>query len=52
MGNDKNLRNPQEIDTDEYMQLMEVTSPLLDIPVESAIKALQLPSGSRGLDLP
>jgi len=50
MGNDKNLRNPQEIDTDEYMQLMEVTSPLLDIPVESAIKALQLPLGSWGLD--
>jgi len=50
MGNDKDLMNPQEIDIDEYMQLMEVTSPLLDIPVESAIKALQLPSGSRGLD--
>ena len=50
MGNDKDLPNPQEIDTDNYMQQMEVTSPLLDIPVQSAIKALQLPSGSRGLD--
>lgn len=50
MGNDEDLLNPQETDTDKYMQQMEVTSPLMDIPVQSAIKALQLPSGSRGLD--
>jgi ubiquinone/menaquinone biosynthesis C-methylase UbiE len=50
MGNDKDLLNSQEIDTDEYMQQMEVCSPLMDIPVQSAIQVLQLPSGSRGLD--
>jgi len=50
MGNDEDLLNPQELDTNKYIQQMEVTSPLMDIPVQSAIKALQLSSGSRGLD--
>lgn len=37
-------------DTDTYIQKMEVSNPLIEPTVRSAIQALQLPSGSRGLD--
>ena len=37
-------------DTNDYIQMMAVTNPLIEPTVYSAIQALQLPSGSRGLD--
>lgn len=37
-------------DTDAYIQRMAVTNPLIEPTVYSAIQALQLPSGSQGLD--
>jgi len=37
-------------DTDTYIQRMAVSNPLIEPTVRSAIHALQLPSGSRGLD--
>jgi tRNA A58 N-methylase Trm61 len=37
-------------DTDAYIQRLAVSNPLIGPTVCSAIQALQLPSGSRGLD--
>ena len=37
-------------DTDSYMQRMLVTNPLVESTIRSAIEALRLPAGSRGLD--
>jgi demethylmenaquinone methyltransferase/2-methoxy-6-polyprenyl-1,4-benzoquinol methylase len=37
-------------DTDAYIQKMAVTDPLMEPTVYAAIQALQLPSGSHGLD--
>ena len=37
-------------DTDAYIQRMAVTNPLIEPTVYSAIQALQLPSGSQGID--
>ena len=37
-------------DTHTYIQRMAVTNPLMEPPAHSAIQALQLPSGSKGLD--
>jgi ubiquinone/menaquinone biosynthesis C-methylase UbiE len=37
-------------DTDAYIQRLAVSNPLIEPTVRSAIQALQLPSGSRGLD--
>ena len=37
-------------DTDTYIQRMVVSNPLMEPTIRSAIKTLQLPSGSRGLD--
>ncbi|MFC1724603.1 class I SAM-dependent methyltransferase [candidate division KSB1 bacterium] len=37
-------------ETDIYIQRMEVSNPLIEPTVYSAIQALQLPSGSHGLD--
>jgi ubiquinone/menaquinone biosynthesis C-methylase UbiE len=37
-------------DTDAYIQSLMVTNPLIEPVMRSAIQALQLPSGSRGLD--
>ena len=37
-------------DTDAYIQRMAVSNPLMEPIVCSAIQALQLPSGSQGLD--
>jgi len=37
-------------DTDAYIQRMAVSNPLIEPTVYSAIQALQLPSGSQGLD--
>ena len=37
-------------DTDAYIQRLAVSNPLVEPTVRSAIQALQLPSGSRGLD--
>jgi SAM-dependent methyltransferase len=37
-------------DTDAYIESLMVTNPLVEPVIRSAIQALQLPSGSRGLD--
>jgi ubiquinone/menaquinone biosynthesis C-methylase UbiE len=37
-------------DTDAYIQSLMVTNPLIEPVIRSSIQALQLPSGSRGLD--
>lgn len=50
MKNDKDHMVPQEPDTKTYMQQLAVTSPLMEPVVRSAIQALRLPLGSRGLD--
>jgi ubiquinone/menaquinone biosynthesis C-methylase UbiE len=38
-------------DTDSYLQSLLVTDPLLKPVMRSAIQALELPQGSRGLDI-
>ena len=38
-------------DTDAYLQSMAVTNPLIEPVLRSAIQALKLPPGSRGLDV-
>jgi ubiquinone/menaquinone biosynthesis C-methylase UbiE len=37
-------------DTDAYIQRLAVSNPLIEPTIRSAIQALQLPAGSRGLD--
>ena len=37
-------------DTDTYIEMLAVSNPLIEPTFRSAIQALQLPSGSRGLD--
>jgi len=39
-----------DTNTDIYMQRMVVSNPLMEPTIRLAIKALELPSGSRGLD--
>lgn len=50
MGNGKNCTESNGSDTDRYIQRLLVTNPLREPVLRSAIKALQLPGGSRGLD--
>ncbi|MFC1847846.1 class I SAM-dependent methyltransferase [Chloroflexota bacterium] len=50
MGNEKDHMKPKEPDSDTYMQQLAVTGPLMEAPIRSALQALQLPLGSRGLD--
>ena len=50
MGNGKNSTESNGSDTDYYIQRLFVTNPLREPVLRSAIQALQLPVGSRGLD--
>ena len=50
MGNEKNTSVNEVPDTDTYMQRLVVSNPLIEPTLRSAIQALQLPVGSRGLD--
>jgi SAM-dependent methyltransferase len=50
MGNEKDHMKPQEPDAHTYMQQLAVAGPLMEAPFRSALQALQLPLGSRGLD--
>jgi demethylmenaquinone methyltransferase/2-methoxy-6-polyprenyl-1,4-benzoquinol methylase len=50
MGKGKNSAKSHGSDTDRYIQRLLVTNPLREPVHRSAIQALQLPVGSRGLD--
>ena len=50
MGTGKNSAESNGSDTDHYIQRLFVTNPLREPVLRSAIQALQLPVGSRGLD--
>ena len=50
MGNGKNCTESNRSDTDRYIQHLLVTNSLREPVLRSAIQALQLPGGSRGLD--
>ena len=50
MGNGKNSTESNGSDTDYYIQRLFVANPLREPVLRSAIQALQLPVGSRGLD--
>jgi len=51
MGNEKNSTESTVPDTDTYLQGLLVTNPLQEPIFRSAIHALDLPQGSRGLDV-
>ena len=50
MRNEKNRTASIVPDTDSYLQSLAVTGPLQEPVIRSAIQALDLPPGSRGLD--
>jgi len=43
--------NPSEPSPEQYLNTLQVTYPVLDPVVRSIVKALQLPTGSHGLDV-
>lgn len=51
MRNEKNRTASNVPDTDSYLQSLVVTGPLQEPVIRSAIQALDLPPGSRGLDV-
>jgi len=51
MANEKNSFASQMPDTDTYIQSLAVSNPLREPTLSTAIQALQLPLGSRGLDV-
>jgi ubiquinone/menaquinone biosynthesis C-methylase UbiE len=50
MGDERNSPGSKPPDMDAYAQKLAVSNPLSDLIIPSAIQALQLPPGSRGLD--
>jgi ubiquinone/menaquinone biosynthesis C-methylase UbiE len=50
MNNGKDNLEGEGSDTDTYIRSLEVSNPLIKPIIPQAIQALQLPSGSRGLD--
>ncbi len=50
MGSQTNSHGNKPPDMDAYAQQMAVSNPLSELVIPSAIQALQLPPGSRGLD--
>jgi ubiquinone/menaquinone biosynthesis C-methylase UbiE len=50
MGNERNSPANKPPDMDAYAQKLAVSNPLSELVIPSAIQALQLPPGSRGLD--
>jgi len=50
MGGERNSTAGKAPDMDTYTQQLAVCNPLIEPVIPSAIQALQLPSGSRGLD--
>jgi len=50
MGNEMNSPANKPPDMDAYAQRLAVSNPLSELIIPSAIQALQLPPGSRGLD--
>jgi SAM-dependent methyltransferase len=50
MGNERNSPANKVPDMDAYAQQLAVCNPLIEPVIPSAIQALQLPAGSRGLD--
>ncbi len=50
MGNNKDSTKSGEPDPDTQIRLLEVANPLRESTLRAAIRALQLPEGSRGLD--
>ena len=50
MGNERNSHANKPPDMDSYAQRLAVSNPLSEAVTPSAIQALQLPPGSRGLD--
>ena len=50
MGGERNSTAGKAPDMDTYAQQLAVCNPLIEPVIPSAIQALQLPSGSRGLD--
>ena len=50
MRNEKNRTASIVHDTDSYLRSLVVTGPLQEPVIRSAIQALDLPPGSRGLD--
>jgi ubiquinone/menaquinone biosynthesis C-methylase UbiE len=50
MGNERNTLANEPPDMDSYAQRLAVSNPLSELVIPSAIQALQLPPGSRGLD--
>lgn len=50
MGNERNSIAPKGPEMDAYAQRLAVSNPLIEPVVRSAIQALQIPPGSRGLD--
>jgi ubiquinone/menaquinone biosynthesis C-methylase UbiE len=49
-GDDRSSPHSKPPDMDAYAQRLAVSNPLSEAVIPSAIRALQLPSGSRGLD--
>jgi demethylmenaquinone methyltransferase/2-methoxy-6-polyprenyl-1,4-benzoquinol methylase len=50
METEKNITANQEPDMDAYARMLSLADFLRELAIRSAIQALQLPSGSRGLD--
>jgi len=51
METEKNITANQELDMDAYARMLSLADFLREPAIRSAIKALKLPSGSRGLDV-
>jgi demethylmenaquinone methyltransferase/2-methoxy-6-polyprenyl-1,4-benzoquinol methylase len=51
MGNDKKNTNLEGPPTEQYLEMLQSTYPVLEPVVSDMIQALQLPQGSHGLDV-